>query len=80
MTTKFAKNASLAIELMKAARIPERHGILVLVFGRSHHVAGHLRGNPYNAAWALVEFLIQEYPDANRPAWLRRATAARRKR
>lgn len=79
MATKFEKGARRAIELMEAAGIPKRQGILVLVFNRNRHVVGYLKGSPYNAARALVEFLIQEYPDAKRPAWLRRAMASSRK-
>ena len=73
MATKFEKDTRRAIELMKAAGIPKRQGILILVFNRNHRVVGYLRGNPYNAARALVEFLLDEYPDAKRPAWLRRS-------
>jgi hypothetical protein len=45
--------------------------VFVLGFDGNHRVVGYLKGNPYNAARALVEFLVQEYPDAKRPEWLR---------
>jgi hypothetical protein len=79
MATKLEKDARRAIEIMEAAGIPKHQGILVLVFNGHHRVAGYLRGNPYNAARALVEFLVQEYPDAERPDWLRRAMSSSRR-
>ena len=80
MSTKFERDARRAIERVEATGILDRQGILVLVFNRNHRVAGCLRGNPYNAARALVEFLLDEYPDAKRPAWLRRVMAQKRRR
>jgi len=63
---------------MKSIGITQRRGVLVLVFNRSgQKVFGYLNANPYNAARAMVEFLVQQYPGAKRPEWLRRLVGSR---
>jgi hypothetical protein len=74
MATKFMDGARRVIELVKQAGITERQGVLILVFSRrGHRVIGYLNANPYNAARAMVEFLVQKYPHGKPPASLRRA-------
>lgn len=76
MARKFEDDARRAIEAIEKTGITEREGVLVLVFGRrKQRVAGYLNDNPYVAALAMVEFLIQRYPNARRPAWVRRLMA-----
>lgn len=66
------KDAQRVIELVESTGITKRHGVLVLIFGRRHaRVAGYLNENPFNAARAMVEFLLEKYPHAKRPAWVR---------
>jgi len=81
MAKKFADDARRVIDLVEASGITRRQSVLVLVFSREKpRVAGYLNANPYDAARAMVEFLLQTYPDAKRPAWLRHATGRRSKR
>ena len=76
MAKKFDHDAQRAIKLIEDTGITERAGVLVLIFGRrNHRVVGYLNDNPYNAARAMVQFLVGKYPHARRPAWLRRALA-----
>lgn len=78
---RFSEDALRAINCIRGTHIPRRRGILVLVFDRKGpRVAGYLNANPYNAARAMVEFLLQEFPDASRPAWLKRAAIRKAKR
>jgi hypothetical protein len=73
MSKRFKEDARRAIEILQETGIAEREGVLVLIFSRrGRSVVGYLNDNPYNAARAMVEFLVEKYPDAKRPAWVRR--------
>jgi hypothetical protein len=81
MAKKFADDAQRVIDLVEATGITRRRSVLLLVFSRAKpDVAGYLNANPYDAARAMVEFLLQKYPDAKRPGWLRHTTSRRSKR
>jgi hypothetical protein len=75
MPTKFAQDAQRAINAVLSTGVSRRRGVVVLVFSRrGSRVAGYINDNPYDAARALVEFLLEKYPDATPPAWVRRLT------
>jgi hypothetical protein len=81
MSRKFEDDARRAIESVERTGITKRQGVLVLIFGRrTRAVVGYLNENPYNAARAMVEFLIEKYPDAKRPVWVRDLTTKRSRR
>lgn len=81
MANNFDDDARRVIELVESTGITKRRGVVVLIFGRRRaRVVGYLNENPFNAARAMVEFLLDRYPDAKRPAWVRRLRARHGKR